>query len=150
MIAALEGGECSATHTGRSLPPGKIQYPLYRMLGGPQSRSGPAENLVPTGIRSRTMQPVAQSPYRLSFPTHIIICIYTSIYIYIYVCVCVLVQIISNEQKKCTDAHKNKSSGHLETRYLMFRRSVISLSGGGPWFSPTAVHVRFKEIKGTW
>jgi len=81
---------------------------------------------------------------------HYYMYIYEYIYIYIYVCVCVLVQIISNEQKKCTDAHKNKSSGHLETRYLMFRRSVISLSGGGPWFSPTAVHVRFKEIKGTW
>jgi len=31
---------------------------LYRRLGGPQGRSGPAENLIPTGIRSRTVQPV--------------------------------------------------------------------------------------------
>jgi len=27
-------------------------------MGGPQGRSGRAENLVPTGIRSRTVQPV--------------------------------------------------------------------------------------------
>jgi hypothetical protein len=33
-------------------------------------RAGP-ENLVPTGIRSRTVQPVAQSLYRLSYPAHI-------------------------------------------------------------------------------
>ena len=54
MIAALEGGEWSATRPGRTLPPGKIRYPFYRRLGGPQGRSGRAENLVPTGIRSRT------------------------------------------------------------------------------------------------
>ena len=32
--------------------------------------SGRAENLVPTGIRSRTVQPVAQSLYLLSYPAH--------------------------------------------------------------------------------
>ena len=40
------------------IPPRKTQYPLYRRLGGPQGRSGRVENLVPTGIRSRTVQPV--------------------------------------------------------------------------------------------
>jgi len=40
------------------LPPGNTRYPLYRRLDGPQGRSGRAENLVPTGIRSRTAQPV--------------------------------------------------------------------------------------------
>ena len=40
-----------------ALPPGKTRYPLYRKLGGSQGRSGQAENLVPTGIRSRTVQP---------------------------------------------------------------------------------------------
>ena len=43
---------------GRILPPGKTRYPFYRRLGGPQGRSGRAENLVPTGIRSRTVQPL--------------------------------------------------------------------------------------------
>ena len=58
MTAALEGGEWSAARPGRTLPPGKTRYPIYRRLGGPQGRSGRAENLVPTAIRSRTLQPV--------------------------------------------------------------------------------------------
>ena len=49
--------------------PGKTPYPFYRRLGGPQGRSGRAEILVATGIRSPTIQPVAaQSLYRLSYP----------------------------------------------------------------------------------
>jgi len=56
MTAALEGGEWSAACPGRTLPPGKTRYPLYRRLGGPQGRSGRAENLVSTGIRSRIVQ----------------------------------------------------------------------------------------------
>jgi len=58
MTTALDGGEWSAAHLGRTLPPGKTRYPFYRRLGGPQGRSGRAENLVPTGNRSRTVQPV--------------------------------------------------------------------------------------------
>ena len=38
--------------------PGKTQYRLYRRLRGPQGRSGRVENLIPTGIRSRIVQPV--------------------------------------------------------------------------------------------
>ena len=70
MAAALQGDEWSAARSGRNLPPGKTLYPLYRRLGGPQGRSGRAENLVPTGIRSRTVEPVAQSLYRLSYAAH--------------------------------------------------------------------------------
>ena len=70
MTAALEGGEWSAARPGRTLPPGKTRYPFYRRVGGSQGRSGRAENLVPTGIRSRTVQPVAQSLYRLSYRAH--------------------------------------------------------------------------------
>jgi len=62
MTAAQEGGEWSAARPGRTLPPGMSHYPLYRRLGGPQGRSGRAVNLVPTGIRSRIVQPVV-SPY---------------------------------------------------------------------------------------
>jgi len=58
MTAALEGGEWSAARPGRTLPPGKTWYPFCRRLGGPQGRSGRAKNLVPTGIRSRAVQPV--------------------------------------------------------------------------------------------
>jgi hypothetical protein len=72
MTAALERGECSAARPGRNLPPGKTRYPFYRRLGGPQGRSGRAENLVPAGIRSLTVQPVPQSLYRLSYPAHIL------------------------------------------------------------------------------
>jgi len=72
MTAALEGGEWSAARPVGTLPPGKTRYPFYRRLGGLQGRTGRAENLVPTGIRSRTVQPVAQSLYRLSYPARII------------------------------------------------------------------------------
>jgi len=58
MTAALEGGEWSAARLDRTLPPGKTRYPFYRRLCGPQGPSGRAENLFPTGIRSRTLQPV--------------------------------------------------------------------------------------------
>jgi len=33
MTAALEGGEWSAAHSGRTLPLGKTLYPFYRRLG---------------------------------------------------------------------------------------------------------------------
>jgi len=71
MTAALGGGEWSAARSGRTLPPVKTRYPFYRRLGGPQGRSGRSENLVPVGIQYRTVQPVAQSLYRLSYrPTN--------------------------------------------------------------------------------
>ena len=60
-------GEWSAVLPGRTLPPGKTRYPFYRRLGGPQGWSGRTEILVPTGIRSRAVQPVAESLYRLSY-----------------------------------------------------------------------------------
>jgi len=58
MTTALEGGEWSAACPSCTLPPGKTQYPFYSRLGGPQGRSGWAENLVPTRIQSQTVQPV--------------------------------------------------------------------------------------------
>jgi len=70
MTSALEESEWSAARPGRSLPPGKTRYPFYIRLGGPQGRSGRAENLVPTGVESRTAQPVAQLVYRLSYRAH--------------------------------------------------------------------------------
>jgi len=71
MTAALENGEWSAARPGRTLTPGKTRYPFYRRLGWLQDRSGRGENLVPTGIRYRTVQPVAQSLYQLSYRTHV-------------------------------------------------------------------------------
>jgi len=76
----------TAALRGRTLPPGKTRYPFYRRLGWPEDQSGRAENLVPTGIRSRTVQPVVRR-YTDGATRHI----YIYIYIYIYVCVCVCV-----------------------------------------------------------
>ena len=71
MTAALEGSDWSAARPGRTLPPGKTRYRFYRKLGGPQGRFGREEHFVPTGIRSRTVQPVAQSLYWLSYRAHV-------------------------------------------------------------------------------
>jgi hypothetical protein len=43
----LEVGEGSASRPGRSLSPGKIRYPLYRRLVGPQGRSGQVRKISP-------------------------------------------------------------------------------------------------------
>jgi len=53
MTATLEWGEWSAARLGRILPLGKTRYPFYRRLGGPQGRSGRAENLAPPGFDPR-------------------------------------------------------------------------------------------------
>ena len=71
----------SAAHPDRTLTPGKTRYPFYRRLGGPQGRSGRAENLVPTGIRSWTVQPIVAIPTELPGP-HIYIYITLTIYVY--------------------------------------------------------------------
>jgi hypothetical protein len=53
-------GEGSASRPGRSLPPGKTRYPLYRRLGRPQDRSGQVRKISPPlGFDPRTAQPVA-------------------------------------------------------------------------------------------
>ena len=72
MTTALEGGEESASRPGRTLPPGKTRYPLYRRLRRPR---GPvwtgAENLAPpTGIRSPDRPARSQSRHQLRYPAH--------------------------------------------------------------------------------
>jgi len=69
MTAALEGGEWPAARPGRSLPPRKTRYPFYKRLGGPQGRSGQAENLASTGIGSRTVQSVVSRYNESTGPT---------------------------------------------------------------------------------
>jgi hypothetical protein len=47
-------------HAPATLPPGKTQYPLYRRLGRPHSRSGWVRKISPPpGFDPRTVQPVA-------------------------------------------------------------------------------------------
>ena len=53
-------GEESASLPGRSLPPGKTRYPLYRRKCWPQGRSGQVRKISPPpGFDPRTVQPVA-------------------------------------------------------------------------------------------
>jgi len=53
----IDVGGGDQPHVPAASNPEKTRYPLYRRLGGPQGRSVRAENLVPTGIQSRTFQP---------------------------------------------------------------------------------------------
>jgi hypothetical protein len=57
MTTALEESERSASRPGRSLPPEKPRYPLYRRLGGPQGRSGQVRKPPPPRY-PRTVKPV--------------------------------------------------------------------------------------------
>jgi len=60
MTAALEGGEWSASRPGRIFTPRKDVVPIVKEAGwAPRPVWTGAENLDPTGIRSRTVQPVA-------------------------------------------------------------------------------------------
>jgi len=53
-------GEGSESRPGRSLPPGKTRYPLYRRLGVPQGRSGRVQKMsLPSGFDPRPVQYVA-------------------------------------------------------------------------------------------
>jgi hypothetical protein len=59
--SALDGVD-GQRHAPADLPSGKIRYPLYRRLGGPQVRSGRLwKNSPPPGFDPRTVQPVATS-----------------------------------------------------------------------------------------
>jgi len=70
MTTALEVGEGSS-RPGRSVPPGKTRYPLYRRLGGPQGRSGQVWKITPPpGFNPQTVQPVASHYTLLSYLAH--------------------------------------------------------------------------------
>ena len=56
MTAALEEGEWSAERPGRTLPRERPGTHFTQGWVGPRDRTGRAENLVPIGIRSRTIQ----------------------------------------------------------------------------------------------
>ena len=56
MTAALEAGEWSAARPDRTLPAGKDTVPILQEAGwSPGPVWTGTENLVPTGIRSRTV-----------------------------------------------------------------------------------------------
>jgi len=55
-------------HTPAALPLGKTRYPLYRRLGGPQSRSGLVRKISPpTGIQSPDLLAPSESLYWLPY-----------------------------------------------------------------------------------
>jgi hypothetical protein len=64
MISALDGGEWSASRSGRFICRKEPLYPLDRMLGGPQNRSGrdgEEKNSQPLpGLEPSIIQPAAQ------------------------------------------------------------------------------------------
>ena len=64
MTTARKRSEESASRSGRSLPPGKTRYPLYRRL----DRCGKSR---PTGFWSPDRPARSQSLYRLSYPAHL-------------------------------------------------------------------------------
>ena len=67
-------GEGSASRPGRSSPPGKSRYTLYRRLGGPQGRSGQVRKISPPpGFDPRTGQPVASRYTAWAIPAHVLI-----------------------------------------------------------------------------
>ena len=68
MTTALEGVEGSASRPGRSLPPGKTRYPLYRRLGGLLGPSGQVRKILPH--RDSIPGPSSPSLYRLRYPAH--------------------------------------------------------------------------------
>jgi hypothetical protein len=72
MTTTLERAEGSASRSGRSLPPGKTRYPLYRKLGVSQDRSGQVWKISPPppGFDPRTVQPVvSRYTYYATRPT---------------------------------------------------------------------------------
>ena len=67
-------------HTLAALPPGKTQYPLYRRLGGRQSRSGRVRKISPSpGFDPGTVQAVASRYTDFAIQAHrqYVYCIYT-------------------------------------------------------------------------
>jgi hypothetical protein len=60
LTSALDGAG-GQRHAPAALPPGKTRYPLYRRLGGSQSRTGQVRKISsPQGFDSRTAQPLAK------------------------------------------------------------------------------------------
>ena len=66
-------GVVGQRHAPAALPPGKTRYPLYRRLGGPQSRSGQVWKISPPPrFDPRTVQPVASRHTDYAIPAPLI------------------------------------------------------------------------------
>ena len=64
-------GMSGQRHTPVSVPRGKIRYPFYRRLGGPQGRYGRVWKISsPPGFNPQTAQPVASCYTDYANPAH--------------------------------------------------------------------------------
>ena len=69
VISEIDGGGWSTLRPGRFYPRERELCPLYRMLGGPQARSGRVRKIPPpTAIRSPERPARSESLFRLSYP----------------------------------------------------------------------------------
>jgi len=114
MIAALEGNDWSAARSGRNLPPGKHPVPILQEAGWTHGRSGRAENLVPSAIQSRNVQPLVKSLYRLSYQAHVLI----------YTLMISIVYLLVHSTKKTKDSRYMYWSNRLQYG-LALRRFVL-------------------------
>ena len=77
-------GEGSASRRGRSLPPGKTRYPLYRRLGGLPGWSGQVRKISsPPGFDPRTVQLVASRYTDWAISAHRL-CVYLTEIVQLY------------------------------------------------------------------
>jgi len=75
-------GWVGTSRPGRSLPPGKTRYPLYRRLDGPQGRSGQVRKISPPpGFDPRTVQHVASRYTDWAIAAHINILYYNKLFL---------------------------------------------------------------------
>ena len=71
-------------HAPADLPPGKIRYPLYRRLGGPQAgMDGCGKSRLPPGFDPRTVHPVASR-----YNDWAIAADFGFVYLWLNLCVC--------------------------------------------------------------
>ena len=71
LTTTLEGSEWSASLPGRSLPPGKTRYPLYRSWVSPRAGMDRCEKSLPHRDSIPDRPARSQSLYRLSYRAHL-------------------------------------------------------------------------------
>jgi len=129
-------------HAPAALTPGKIRYPLYRRLGGPQGQYGRVQKISPpTGIPSPDRPDRRKSLYRLCYPnpttrmfththTHTQINININIYIYIHA-----------GARRSPAELQIRHTGTLSAHSLWYRPAVFSAT-----FASLRFHSRMEKI----
>jgi len=84
MTAALEGGWVVSITPRPHFTPVKDPVPIVQEAGWATGPVWTGGKIIPTEIRSRTVQPKVQLLNRLSYRAHMYICVYIYIYIYIF------------------------------------------------------------------